>query len=161
MAKQVQALHFAQDEEAEIDSLRSIRLYSQYLLHSKGKALDSKDILPACARFELRTVAKQFKIIESLMQKADMIINCGDAGQEGELIQRWVMQKAGAKCPVKRLWISSLTEEAIKEGFENLKDEKEFQNYYATLRTGADRELAQTLWTEGTPLDEVKYHVDF
>ena len=64
VAKQVQALHFAQDEEAEIDSLRSIRLYSQHLLHSKGKALDSKDILPACARFELRTVAEQFKIIE-------------------------------------------------------------------------------------------------
>ncbi len=64
VAKQVQALHFAQDEEAEIDSLRSIRLYSQYLLHSKGKALDSKDILPACARFELRTVAEKFRIIE-------------------------------------------------------------------------------------------------
>ena len=61
------------------------------------------------------TYQKQFKIIETLMQGAQMIINCGDAGQEGELIQRWVMQKAGAKCPVKRLWISSLTEEAIRK----------------------------------------------
>ena len=62
------------------------------------------------------TYERQFHVIEGLMQKADMIINCGDAGQEGELIQRWVMQKAGARCPVKRLWISSLTEEAIREG---------------------------------------------
>ncbi|MCQ2607784.1 MAG: DNA topoisomerase 3 [Bacteroidales bacterium] len=75
-------------------------------------------------------VKKQFKVIESLMQKADEIINCGDAGQEGELIQRWVMQKAGAKCPVKRLWISSLTEEAIREGFANLKDQNEYQSLY-------------------------------
>ena len=56
------------------------------------------------------TYEKQFRIIEGLMQQADMIVNCGDAGQEGELIQRWVMQKAAAHCPVKRLWISSLTE---------------------------------------------------
>jgi len=75
-------------------------------------------------------VKKQFKVIESLMQKADEIINCGDAGQEGELIQRWVMQKAGAKCPVKRLWISSLTEEAIRDGFANLKDQNEYQSLY-------------------------------
>lgn len=73
---------------------------------------------------------KQFDIIERLMQNADEIINCGDAGQEGELIQRWVMQKAQAKCPVKRLWISSLTEEAIKQGFDNLKDQKEYQPLY-------------------------------
>ena len=76
------------------------------------------------------TYVKQFKCIEQLVQKAQMIVNCGDAGQEGELIQRWVMQKAGAKCPVKRLWISSLTEEAIKEGFNNLKDEAEYQPLY-------------------------------
>ena len=68
-------------------------------------------------------IEKQFHIIEKLMQHADEIINCGDAGQEGELIQRWVMQKAGVHCPVKRLWISSLTEEAIREGFEQLKDQ--------------------------------------
>ena len=75
-------------------------------------------------------VEKQFHIIEGLMQKADEIINCGDAGQEGELIQRWVMQKAGAKCPVKRLWVNSLTEEAIKEGFQTLKDQSAYQGLY-------------------------------
>ena len=75
-------------------------------------------------------VEKQFHIIEGLMQKADEIINCGDAGQEGELIQRWVMQKAAAKCPVKRLWVNSLTEEAIKEGFQNLKDQDAYQGLY-------------------------------
>ena len=76
------------------------------------------------------TYEQQFKIIESLMQNAEMIINCGDAGQEGELIQRWVMQKAGAKCPVYRLWISSLTEEAIREGFQQLKEQSEFNRLY-------------------------------
>ncbi len=75
-------------------------------------------------------VERQFAIIESLMQAADSIINCGDAGQEGELIQRWVMQKAGARCPVQRLWISSLTEEAIREGFQQLKDQSEYQSLY-------------------------------
>ncbi len=75
-------------------------------------------------------IEKQFHIIEGLMQKADEIINCGDAGQEGELIQRWVMQKAGAKCPVKRLWVNSLTEEAIKEGFQTLKDQSAYQGLY-------------------------------
>ena len=76
------------------------------------------------------TYEQQFKIIETLMQNAEMIINCGDAGQEGELIQRWVMQKAGAKCPVYRLWISSLTEEAIREGFQQLKEQSEFNRLY-------------------------------
>jgi DNA topoisomerase-3 len=75
-------------------------------------------------------IKKQFAIIESLMQKADRIVNCGDAGQEGELIQRWVMQKAGAKCPVSRLWISSMTDEAIREGFSNLKDQQDYQPLY-------------------------------
>ena len=75
-------------------------------------------------------IKKQFAVIESLMQKANGIINCGDAGQEGELIQRWVMQKAHATCPVKRLWISSMTDEAIREGFSNLKDQKEYQSLY-------------------------------
>ena len=75
-------------------------------------------------------VEKQFRIIEGLMQKADEIINCGDAGQEGELIQRWVMQKAGAKCPVKRLWVNSLTEEAIREGFQTLKPQDAYQGLY-------------------------------
>lgn len=79
---------------------------------------------------EDKGIEKQFAIIEKLMQKADMIVNCGDAGQEGELIQRWVMQKAQVKCPVKRLWISSLTEEAIREGFANLKDQNEYKSLY-------------------------------
>ena len=75
-------------------------------------------------------IEKQFSIIERLMQQADGIVNCGDAGQEGELIQRWVMQKAQAKCPVKRLWISSMTDEAIREGFANLKDQQDYQPLY-------------------------------
>ena len=75
-------------------------------------------------------IKKQFAIIERLMQAADGIVNCGDAGQEGELIQRWVMQKAQATCPVKRLWISSMTDEAIREGFANLKDQNDYQPLY-------------------------------
>lgn len=75
-------------------------------------------------------IKKQFAIIERLMQAADGIINCGDAGQEGELIQRWVMQRANATCPVKRLWISSMTDEAIREGFRQLKDQDEYRSLY-------------------------------
>lgn len=75
-------------------------------------------------------IHKQFAIIEKLFKNADTIVNCGDAGQEGELIQRWVMQKAGAKCPVKRLWISSMTDEAIREGFQKLKDQADYQPLY-------------------------------
>ena len=100
-------------------------------------------------------IEKQFRIIEGLMQQADMIINCGDAGQEGELIQRWVMQKAGAKCPVKRLWISSLTEEAIREGFANLKDQSEFQPLY---EAGLSRAIGDwTLGMNATRLYTLKY----
>ncbi|MBP5341913.1 MAG: DNA topoisomerase 3 [Bacteroidales bacterium] len=73
---------------------------------------------------------KQFAVIERLMQAAEGIVNCGDAGQEGELIQRWVMQKAKATCPVQRLWVSSLTEEAIREAFANLKPQEEYQSLY-------------------------------
>ena len=75
-------------------------------------------------------VEKQFRVIENLMRQAELIINCGDAGQEGELIQRWVMQKVGVTCPVQRLWISSLTEESIREGFNNLKDQSEYTSLY-------------------------------
>ncbi|MDY5124859.1 MAG: DNA topoisomerase 3 [Prevotella sp.] len=75
-------------------------------------------------------IRKQFEVIKTLMGNASMIINCGDAGQEGELIQRWVMQKAMAKCPVKRLWISSMTDEAIQEGFRNLYDQDKYQPLY-------------------------------
>ena len=73
---------------------------------------------------------KQFHIIEKLVQTADKVINCGDAGQEGELIQRWVLKKAQCQCPVERLWISSLTEDAIKEGFQNLRPESDFNKLY-------------------------------
>lgn len=76
------------------------------------------------------TYEQQFKVIEGLMRNAEMVINCGDAGQEGELIQRWVMQKAGCQCPVYRLWISSLTEEAIREGFRQLKEQTAFNKLY-------------------------------
>ena len=101
------------------------------------------------------TYEKQFHTIETLMQKADMIINCGDAGQEGELIQRWVMQKAGARCPVKRLWISSLTEEAIREGFAKLKDQKEFQPLY---EAGLSRAIGDwLLGMNATRLYTMKY----
>ena len=100
-------------------------------------------------------VEKQFRTIEKLMQAADEIINCGDAGQEGELIQRWVMQKAGAKCPVKRLWISSLTEEAIREGFKSLKDQKEYQPLY---EAGLSRAIGDwVLGMNATRLYTLKY----
>lgn len=75
-------------------------------------------------------IKKQFKVIETLIKKCDRVINCGDAGQEGELIQRWVMQKAGCKKPVQRLWISSLTDESIRLGFKNLRPEKDFESLY-------------------------------
>ena len=82
-------------------------------------------------------IKRQFSVIERLMQAADCIVNCGDAGQEGELIQRWVMQKAQAKCPVKRLWISSMTDEANREGFNSLKDQSEYQPLYVAVLSRA------------------------
>lgn len=99
----------------------------------KAWALSRLPMIPQ--RFGIKLIAdkgieKQFKIIEGLFQKADSIVNCGDAGQEGELIQRWVMQKAKVHCPVQRLWTSSMTEEAIREGFSNLKDQSEYQSLY-------------------------------
>ena len=103
-------------------------------------------------------VEKQFAIIEKLMQAADSIINCGDAGQEGELIQRWVMQKAGARCPVQRLWISSLTEEAIREGFQTLKDQSNYQSLY---EAGLCRAIGDwTLGMNATRLYTLKYGVN-
>ena len=100
-------------------------------------------------------IKKQFAIVEKLFQQADEIVNCGDAGQEGELIQRWVMQKASAKCPVKRLWISSLTEEAIREGFASLKDQKEYEPLYLA---GLSRAIGDwLLGMNATRLYTIKY----
>lgn len=104
---------------------------------------------------EDKGIEKQFSIIENIMQSADMIVNCGDAGQEGELIQRWVMQKAQAKCPVKRLWVSSLTEEAIREGFASLKDQSEYQPLY---EAGLSRAIGDwLLGMNATRLYTLKY----
>ena len=124
----------------------------------KSWSLGSLPMIPP--RFGIKlienpTYEKQFHIIEGLMQQADEIINCGDAGQEGELIQRWVMQKAGARCPVKRLWISSLTEEAIKEGFAKLKDQSDFQSLY---EAGLSRAMGDwLLGMNATRLYTIKY----
>lgn len=105
----------------------------EYTDNWKRWSLGSLPMIPP--RFGIKlinnpTYEQQFKTIEGLMQNAEMVINCGDAGQEGELIQRWVMQKAGCKCPVYRLWISSLTEEAIREGFRGLKEQTDFNKLY-------------------------------
>nr|WP_235342801.1 DNA topoisomerase 3 [Bacteroides pyogenes] len=130
----------------------------EYTLAWKSWNLGSLPMIPP--RFGIKLISnptyeKQFRIIESLMQQADEIINCGDAGQEGELIQRWVMQKAGARCPVKRLWISSLTEEAIREGFAKLKDQNEFQSLY---EAGLSRAVGDwLLGMNATRLYTVKY----
>ena len=130
----------------------------EYTPSWKSWSLGSLPMIPS--RFGIKLIddpgiEKQFHIIERLMGQAEMIINCGDAGQEGELIQRWVMQKAGAKCPVKRLWISSLTEEAIREGFAHLKDQQEFQPLY---EAGLSRAIGDwTLGMNATRLYTLKY----
>lgn len=130
----------------------------EYTPSWKSWTLGSLPMIPP--RFGIKLIddpgiEKQFHIIERLMGQAEMIINCGDAGQEGELIQRWVMQKAGAKCPVKRLWISSLTEEAIREGFAHLKDQQEFQPLY---EAGLSRAIGDwTLGMNATRLYTLKY----
>lgn len=106
---------------------------NDYTENWKHWSLSALPMIPAKFGIKLiddAGIRKQFAVIEKLMQAADGIINCGDAGQEGELIQRWVMQKAKAKCPVKRLWISSMTDEAIREGFNSLKDQSEYNPLY-------------------------------
>lgn len=105
----------------------------EYFPEWKPWTLSQLPMLPP--RFGIKVIndsgiQKQFNIISTLMAKADEVINCGDAGQEGELIQRWVMQKALCKCPVKRLWISSLTADSIRDGFKNLKDQSAYQHLY-------------------------------
>lgn len=101
------------------------------------------------------SIERQFKVIEDLISEADEVINCGDAGQEGELIQRWVMQKASIKCPVKRLWISSLTDEAIREGFKNLRPEADFDPLY---HAGLSRAIGDwILGMNATRLYTLKY----
>lgn len=105
----------------------------EYTDQWKAWSLSSLPMIPQ--RFSIKVsgdegVHKQFNIIKSLIDQADEVINCGDAGQEGELIQRWVYQQAGCRCPVKRLWVNSLTEEAIREGFKALKDQSEYQHLY-------------------------------
>ena len=130
-----------------------------YTSQWKAWSLGSLPMIPP--RFGIKlienntTYEKQFKIIEGLMQKAEMIVNCGDAGQEGELIQRWVMQKAGAKCPVKRLWISSLTEESIREGFLHLHEASDYQSLY---EAGLSRAIGDwLLGMNATRLYTLKY----
>lgn len=130
----------------------------EYAPEWKAWALSQLPMIPH--RFGIKVmndsgIQKQFKIIETLMANADEVVNCGDAGQEGELIQRWVMQKALCKCPVKRLWISSLTEEAIREGFTKLKDQKEFQSLY---EAGLSRAIGDwLLGMNATRLYTLKY----
>lgn len=124
----------------------------------KAWSLSALPMIPP--RFGIRLkndagIQKQFGIIEKLFKSAELIINCGDAGQEGELIQRWVMQKAGASCPVQRLWVSSLTEEAIREGFASLKDQSEYKRLY---EAGLSRAIGDwLLGMNATRLYTLKY----
>ena len=130
----------------------------EYLAEWKRWSLGWLPMIPS--RFGIKIIsdsgiAKQFNIIQKLVQGADEVVNCGDAGQEGELIQRWVLHKAGTKCPVKRLWISSLTEEAIREGFEKLRSADEFANLYAA---GSSRAIGDwLLGINATRLYTLKY----
>ena len=130
----------------------------EYTPDWKPWALSLLPMIPA--RFGIKVmndsgIQKQFKVIEQLISTADEVVNCGDAGQEGELIQRWVLQKSLCKCPVKRLWISSLTDEAIREGFKNLKDQQEYKNLY---EAGLSRAIGDwLLGMNATRLYTLKY----
>ncbi len=124
----------------------------------KRWSLAQLPMLPA--KFSIKVIhqeriEQQFRVIESLIKEADEVINCGDAGQEGELIQRWVMQKASIKCPVKRLWISSLTDEAIRDGFRNLRPQSDFDPLY---HAGLSRAIGDwILGMNATRLYTLKY----
>ena len=126
----------------------------------KWKAWNLNNLPMIPSKFGIKVIAnggvkKQFKVIKSLVDSCDEVINCGDAGQEGELIQRWVLAKAGNKKPLKRLWISSLTEEAIKEGFKNLKNGNDFDRLYAA---GSSRAIGDwMLGMNATRLYTLKY----
>lgn len=130
----------------------------EYTPDWKRWSLSSLPMIPP--RFGIKLIdspsyIEQFQIIEKLMQNAEEVINCGDAGQEGELIQRWVMQKAGVTCPVYRLWISSLTEEAIREGFQKLKQQDSFNSLY---EAGLSRAIGDwLLGMNATRLYTLKY----
>ena len=138
--------------------LCELKMPEDYTPYWKRWSLGALPMIPQ--RFGIRLkedqgVKKQFAVIERLMQAADGIVNCGDAGQEGELIQRWVMQKAQAKCPVKRLWISSMTDEAIREGFSQLKDQQDYQSLYLA---GLSRAIGDwLLGINATRLYSIKY----
>ena len=138
--------------------LCELKMPEDYTPMWKSWSLSSLPMIPP--RFGIRLkddqgIRTQFASIEKLMQNADSIVNCGDAGQEGELIQRWVMQKAQAKCPVRRLWISSMTDDAIREGFEKLKDQSEYQPLYLA---GLSRAIGDwLLGINATRLYSIKY----
>ena len=138
--------------------LCELKMPEDYTPMWKSWSLSSLPMIPQ--RFGIRLkedqgIKKQFAVIEQLMRNADGIVNCGDAGQEGELIQRWVMQKAQAKCPVKRLWISSMTDDAIREGFRQLKDQQEYQPLYLA---GLSRAIGDwLLGINATRLYSIKY----
>ena len=138
--------------------LCELKMPEDYTPMWKAWALSALPMIPP--RFGIRlkedqSVKKQFAIIEQLFKAADSIVNCGDAGQEGELIQRWVMQKAQVTCPVKRLWISSMTDEAIREGFAKLKDQADYQSLYMA---GLSRAVGDwLLGINATRLYTIKY----
>lgn len=125
--------------------LCSLQEPHEYTEKWKQWNLSELPMIPSSFRIKLIDddgIKRQFAIIEELFNRAEMIINCGDAGQEGELIQRWVLTKAKCKAPVMRLWISSLTEEAIREGFANLMPSKDFDTLYAAGSAPGNRRLA-------------------
>ena len=141
--------------------LCSLKDPEDYLPNWKYWKLEDLPIIPNQFGIKLRTdegARKQFHIIEKLIASASEVINCGDAGQEGELIQRWVLLKAKCAVPVKRLWISSLTEEAIKQGFASLKDASEFDTLFAAGNARAVGDWM--LGINGTRLYTKKYGKD-